>query len=272
MEDFLSRFAVALAKRKSVLCVGLDPALPTQRENQAIPKDYLNADEPRLNFCLDIIDRTSDYALAAKPNEQYLFGLTVEQHQVLSKQIKSSGLISIYDCKLGDIGDTAESKLFWVHRAGYDAITVHTQPGNLRQIVNLAHGYDPPIGILALTLMSNPEATKYFKESTLNGKPVFIAIAHDVEESQADGCVVGATGHVTESDIKAIRAIVGENRVFLIPGVGAQKGDPEKAMRTGGKNVLINVGRDIIYSGDPRKKAEEYCKLFNGIANSYGQT
>jgi orotidine-5'-phosphate decarboxylase len=53
---------------------------------------------------------------------------------------------------------------------------------------------------------------------------------------------------------------------MLVPGIGAQSGDPEKVIRAGGTNILINVGRDIIYSANPRRKSEEYCQLFRRIS------
>jgi orotidine-5'-phosphate decarboxylase len=274
MTSLLERFSNLLDRKNSVLCIGLDPALLRQRSQNVIPAKYLEHggnDEvrARLDFCLSIIEATAHFAIAAKPNEQYTRGFTKKDHQLLSRYIREHGLISIYDCKLGEIGDTAESNLFWIHEWGYDAITVYTQPGNLKEIVEIAHRYDPPVGIIALTLMSNKEAVKYFKESQWMGKPVYLAIAEDVRLACADGCVVGATGHVTEEDIKLIRKASGEDKVFLVPGVGAQKGDPEKVIRSGGRSILINVGRDIIYSDNPKHKASEYRETFNALRKAY---
>jgi len=274
MEEFLAKFKELLEKKNSVLCIGLDPAVPGQRRDNVIPNRYIDdfkgdRNEARLKFCFDIVDQTAKFAIAAKPNEQYLRGFDHDDHKRLTKYIQEHGLLSIYDCKLGDIGDSAESNLFWMHEWGYDAITVHTQPGNLEQVVNIARSYSPPIGVIALTLMSNQEAIKYMKESTHHEKPVYLCIAEDIRRTGADGCVVGATGHVTEEDIKSIRTECGEDKLFLIPGVGAQKGDPEKAIKAGGKNVLINVGRDIIYSPNPKDRAEYYFKIFGDLMNIY---
>ena len=272
MASLLERYAELMEDKDSVLCVGLDPALPRQRAKNIIASKYLDgADETeaKLNFCLDIINKTADSAIAAKPNEQYIKGFTTQQHRKLVEHIHSHNLLSVLDYKLGDIADTAESNLFWIHECGYDAITVHTQQGNLGEIVRMAHGYSPPIGIIALVLMSNPEAVKYMKEATLRGKPVYLAIAEDVKATGADGFVIGATGHVTEEDIRAVRSIVGEDKLALVPGVGEQKGDPEKVVRNIGRNVLINVGRAIIYSDDPGKISEEYNRMFNDAREKY---
>jgi orotidine-5'-phosphate decarboxylase len=268
MTDFMEKFSMLRKEKNSILCVGLDPALPRQRSENVIPLKYLkNVDEneAKLNFCLDIIEQTSDFCIAAKVNEQYVLGFTPQQHRKLTDFIGSNGLLSIYDCKLNEIGDTAESALFYHHEWRYDAITVSPFPGNLKEIVSAAHKYQPEIGILALTIMSNPEATKYMKNAKLSGKPIYAVIAEEIKECGADGCVVGVTAHITEDDIKLIRTTVGEDRILLIPGVGAQRGDPEKAIKAGGESILINVSRDLIYSNDPRGRAEEYCKMFNEL-------
>lgn len=263
--NFSERLVKIIKEKKSVLCVGLDPALPSQREKNVIPKEYLgeNENETRLNFCLKIIDQVSDYAVAVKVNDQYVKGFTSKDHKTITKYAKENSLVTIEDCKLGDISDTAESNLFWMNNWNYDAITVNPLPGNLKQITEIAHSYNPPMGLFVLTLMSNPEAAKYFKHATVSGKQFCLAIAEEVKECNADGCVIGATGHVTEEDIKAVRIIVGEDRIFLIPGVGKQRGDPEKIFRAGSANIIVNVGRDIIYSDNPKKKAEDYSKSLN---------
>jgi orotidine-5'-phosphate decarboxylase len=257
-----------LKEKETILCVGLDPALPQQRNTHTISEQYFQKatdEEARLNFCLDILEKTADFCVAAKPNEQYVRGFTTKQHQMLTDHIRKRGLLSIYDCKLGDIRDTAESAIFYFKKWGYDAITVNPFPGNLEELVKIAHEATSWLGIIVLTLMSNPEAEKLMRNANIGGRPVFAEIAKDVKKYSADGCVVGATGHVTSGDIKRIRDEAGEEKIFLIPGVGTQRGDPEKVIKVGGKNILINVGRDIIYSENPGEKAMEYYRKFNEI-------
>jgi orotidine-5'-phosphate decarboxylase len=269
---FIQRFEKNLKNRDTILCIGLDPALPGQRDKGVIPKQYLSnndENEARLNFCIDMVKEVANFCVAAKPNEQYLRGLTSANHQKLTDFIHKSGLLAIYDCKLGDIRDTAESALFYYHKWGYDAITLNPFPGNIEEVVEMAHKFTPQLGIIVLTLMSNPEAETFMKTARIAGTPLFLRIATDVKKYAADGCVVGATGHVTEKDLLHIRRLAGTDKVLLIPGIGTQRGDPEKVVKTGGDNILINVGRDIIYSSNPRGEAEEYCKLFNSIRNKH---
>jgi len=268
MKLFMELVEEVTKERKSILCVGLDPALPNQRKINTIPERYLKDGddaEARLNFCLDIIGEVAEFCSAIKINEQYVKGFNVEQHKILVKEAADKGLISIYDLKLGDIGESVNSAFFHIRRWGYNAVTVNPLPGNLIEIVKKAREKEPNIGVLTLTLMSNPEALKYFKKSKIDGKPLYLAIAEEVKASNGDGCVIGIAEHVTENEIRKVREIVGGEKVILFPGIGAQKGDPEKAAKAGGENILINVGRAIIYSRNPKEKAKEYNNLFNSL-------
>ena len=273
MTRFTERCLHFSEEKDSILCVGLDPALPRQRSQNTIPRKYVketDEDQARLEFCLDIIDQTGDLCCAYKPNQQYVWGFTKKQHKRLTTAIHKADAIPILDYKLNDIGATTESALFHIHECGYDATTFNPLLGNLQTIVNIAHKYKPQIGIIALTLTSNPEAVRYQKEATIVSKPIFVAIAEDVKKYRADGCVVGATGHVTEEDIRTVRAKAGEDKLFLIPGIGAQEGDAEKVIKTAGKNILINVGRAIIYSENPAERADQYNETFKKIRKQVG--
>ena len=72
------------------------------------------------------------------------------------------------------------------------------------------------------------------------------------------GAVVGAT---YPDELKIIRAILGEDIPFLIPGVGKQGGDVEKTVKYGtnkdGKMAIINSSRGIIFAGDDENFAEK---------------
>jgi orotidine-5'-phosphate decarboxylase len=230
--------------------------------------DVDDENQARLNFCLDLIDMVKDYAVAIKPNQQYIFGFTKKQHKELTNYIKNANLLSILDYKLNDIRATVESAIFHLSESKYDAITVNPFPGNLMEVVNLAHNYVKKLrgyelGIIVLTLMSNPEAVMFMKTAQINEVHLFRFISKQVKDCDADGCVVGATGHVTENDVKIIRKIAGSDKVLLVPGIGAQKGDLQKMLMAAGENVLINVGRDIIYSRNPKQRAREYYVMLD---------
>lgn len=235
-----------------LLCVAIDPALPGQRR-------AMTGSQDRVNFCVELVKQVADHCSVVKFNQQYLFGLTQNEHRRITDAAKKFGLISILDYKLCDIGDSVDSAIFHIANSGYDAFTFSPFAGNLGHATKSAHKVG--VGIIALTLMSNPEA------SWIGG--LFRKIANDVKKSGADGCVVGATGHVSRSDIRDVVRLAGGEKLFLVPGIGAQGGDAARVVNcfrdAGAKNLLLVVGRSIIYADDPEKAAERYCSEFSRL-------
>jgi len=245
-------------EKDSILCVGLDPAAENFSQEAISEKPG----ETILNFCLDIIENTSQYACAYKPNSQFLlFALDFKQLRELNKKIHERGCISILDHKLSDIGSTNLSAFYWIKKAGFDAFTFSPFAGNIREATLGAHKNN--LGIFVLTLMSNPESQWIQKESERKGIPLYKEIADIVRDSRSDGIVIGATDNVSTWDIREIREIVGEDTIFLCPGIGAQGGDAEFIITSAGENSLINVSRAIINDKNPADKAREFQELFN---------
>ena len=268
--SFLDKYQKAKSEKNSILCVGLDPIPPNLGNyigEPSIPSKFFvgaTIEEGVFNFCIELIDDVKDCCSAIKPNTQHLlFTLSNDKIKEINRIIHSEGLISILDHKLGDIGSTNSSALFWIKELGFDALTFSPFAGNIENTVQAAHDVD--LGLIVLTLMSNKESITTQKNTKYENTPVFKQIAKDVGLANADGCVVGATGHITVENIKDIRNIVGEDKIFLCPGVGAQGGDINNIIEYGGENILINVGRSIIYSDNPKREANEFNKAFNKI-------
>ncbi len=72
--------------------------------------------------------------------------------------------------------------------------------------------------------------------------------------------MVGAT---VPQKIAEVKQILGENVAIYSPGVGAQGGAAETAIKAGA-NYLI-VGREITNSDDPAKSARTLCDSIRGI-------
>jgi orotidine-5'-phosphate decarboxylase len=250
--SFRSKFAER-KEEKGVLCVNLDPALPEQKLKESIPLKYTRgctSSEARLNFCLDIIDVVKEHAVAIKPNLHFVSGFSEEQNRILTSHSKKAGLLSIKDCKLSDIDNSTSSGIFHLAAEGYDAITFNPLLGNLRESVRMANA--SKLGLIVLTLPSNPEAEPLMKHALLRRRPLYQVFAKQVKEADAEGCVVGATGHVTRDDVKAIVRLAGKDKVIFGTGIGAQGGDPSKFA---GTNAMISIGREIIYNENPRERA-----------------
>jgi orotidine 5'-phosphate decarboxylase subfamily 2 len=260
-KSFLSKFQEIYKEKRSILCVGLDPAVPSQRPNNTIPPGA-----SRIDFLLDLIEKVSPYCIAVKPNRQYLLGLKIADIQLLNKTAHDLGLLSIIDHKLSDIGSTNSSAIYWIKKEGFDALTFSPFAGNTRATAEAAH--DSGLGLIVLTLMSNAEAS-WMKTETIQGLPVYAFYANEVQK-WADGAVVGTTGHVNSKDIEKIKQII-DNKLILAPGVGAQGGNAEKLIKICGTDLLISASRAIMYNADPAKKAKEFNDHFNSLIKKYAQ-
>ncbi|MHA1628765.1 MAG: orotidine 5'-phosphate decarboxylase / HUMPS family protein [Candidatus Heimdallarchaeota archaeon] len=264
--DFLRKYEKAKEEKNSILCAGFDPAIPGQRKENVVPAKFLEKktlEEGILSFFEEFLERVQDYCCAIKPNNQYLFYLSLNAYQKLNRKIHDYGLVSILDQKIGDIGSTNDAGFYWMKKMGFDAVTHSPFAGNIKESITAAHAEG--LGLITLTLMSNPDAIYFMKEATLEGLKGYEFIAKKVGEYQGDGVVVGATGHVTKEDISTIRKLAGDETIMLVPGIGKQQGDLEKIINFGGTNILLNVSRAIMYAKDIGKAAETYNQKFNEV-------
>ncbi|MFH1199728.1 MAG: orotidine-5'-phosphate decarboxylase [Candidatus Micrarchaeota archaeon] len=264
--DFLEKLRQAKKSKASALCVGLDPASIFFKETDSIPRHYFEKNgeaDGMLEFCLDIVEKTAPHAAAFKPNAQYVMPFSLAQMQKLNKKIAESGSLSIYDLKLSDIGSTNESAAYWMKKAGFDAFTFSPFAGNVEETVGMAH--KSGLGVIVLALMSNPEAKFFMRESIVDNRKGYEWICSEAARTGADGVVAGATND--GSELADIREMIGQDTLMLIPGIGKQGGSLE-ALAKAGKNVLINVGRSLIYADDPAKAAADYKRKFNEVLPS----
>jgi len=255
---FYEKYLRATKEKGSFININLDPALPKQRKENVIPERYVSKDdtETLLNYSLDIIEQVSDYCCSIKPNTQYYLGHT-DILEKITKKTHKEGMLAILDHKLGDIGSTNGSALYWIKKMGFDAFTFSPFAGNTQKTVEKAH--ENNLGVIVLTLMSNPEAEKMMIDTTVNGQPYYLHTAKTVKEAEADGCVVGLTCFVEDVYIKNIQQVAGEKVVFLLQGIGPQGGQANKIRYV--QNPLVSLGRAVIYSDDPRKTVESYHEI-----------
>jgi len=245
---FADKLNAAWAKNRSALCVGLDPDL------SRIPASFLAEPEPIYNFNKAIIDATSRYVCAFKP--QIAFYSALEAEDQLKKTIAyirsaHPGLLVILDAKRNDIGSTAvayASEAFIRYDA--DAVTVNPLLG-FDSIEPFTATEDRGAAVLCRT--SNPGAAD-LQELQVDKNLVFSEYiarlaATAWNERNNVMLVVGAT---YPESIKKIREIA-PHLAFLVPGIGAQDGDLESVVRYGkwkhGNGLVISASRSVLYAG-----------------------
>jgi orotidine 5'-phosphate decarboxylase subfamily 2 len=246
---FRERLHAAAKSKDSWLCVGLDP------DPAKLPRAGDIAEEME-RFLLDVIDRTKDAAAAYKPNAAFFDTLGGPGHDVLATVIAAAGRAApvIVDGKRGDIGNTAKAYAAWgfdVLRA--DAMTVPPYMGR-DSVEPFASRAEKGVFVLART--SNPGSADVQSLRLDTGELVYERVVKlATGEWNPHGNVGLVAGATFPEELRRIRELAGPDVLLLIPGVGAQGGTAEHAMRFGananGDNALVNASRSILYSSDP---------------------
>lgn len=257
MRSFKSKLEASVAKNNSLVCIGLDPEL------SKLPESIAGQAEPLYKFNRAIIDATADVVCAFKPNSAFYesFGdHGIEQlHQTCDYILKKYPDVPIIlDAKRADIGTSNDHyAAFAFEHLGVDAITLHPYLGGEALEPFLAY---KDKGLIILCRTSNPGAAE-FQDLKIAGQELYKVVAHSVAKNwnSNDNCllVVGAT---YPEELAEVRAIVGDEMVFLVPGIGAQGGDLEKSLHAGlnskGEGLIISSSRGIIYASGGSDFAE----------------
>jgi len=232
-----------MKKKKSFLCVGIDPDL------DKIPAIFKNDKKPLVSFSRSIVENTINQAIAYKLNIAFFEALGPEGWEQLEEiaAFIPKECLFIADAKRADIGNTsAMYAKYFFERLGADAITLHPYMGidSLEPFMQYEEKWN-----IILGLTSNPGSEDIEMLQTSNGRYVYEEVLLKFGNAiNADHAmfVVGATH---PQKIQSIRNILPDH-FLLVPGIGAQGGDLESTIQFG-KNkfggILINVGRSIIY-------------------------
>jgi orotidine-5'-phosphate decarboxylase len=109
----------------------------------------------------------------------------------------------------------------------------------------------------------------------VKGKPLYEYVIRAAKKWNANGNIGLVVGATRPAELKRARSIV-PKMPFLIPGIGAQKGDLRSTVRYGcdkfGELAVINVGRGVIYASkgdDFAEKAREAALRYRGEINEY---
>jgi orotidine-5'-phosphate decarboxylase len=232
----------------SVLCVGLDPDM------SRVPDFFQSATGGIAKFCIDIIDATAEYVCAFKPQIAYFSAVAAErQLELVCEHIRDAhpDIPIILDAKRGDIGDTA--KLYAreaFERYGAHAVTVNPYLGT----DSLEPFFDyKDKGVFVLCRTSNAGSGE-FQSQLIDGLPLYQHVAKTAATKWAPrtdvGLVVGAT---YPEELAQVRELVGD-MPLLVPGVGAQGGDPQTVIRhaatSDGYGLVVNSSRAILFADE----------------------
>jgi orotidine-5'-phosphate decarboxylase len=230
--------AQAAKKKKSKIILAVDPKPGVKN--------------PKL-FAKKSITATADSVCAVKINLHLLLPLASRDMWDVTKLAHSHGLLCIADIKLNDIESTNQAALEQLAAMGFDAVIANPFMGTatLRSLAKKAKGLG--MGLIALVYMSHPDAGEGYGLRTEKGA-VYEMFLERAAKAGADGIVVGATQQ------EIIRKVKGAIAIYS-PGVGAQGGDVEKAVKSGADYLI--VGRSIVGSDDPAGAARDFMLRAN---------
>jgi orotidine 5'-phosphate decarboxylase subfamily 2 len=263
--SIIDKYNQRAQKINSLLCVGLDA------DFAKIPKCFLKNKFPQFEFNKWIIEETQEYASAYKPNSAFYEARgdqgIKELKMTMDYLIKNHpDIFTILDAKRADIGNTnngyVTSIFDWL---GFDAVTLHPYLGK-EALLPFLERKDK--GCIILSRTSNPGAGELqdleFGRLTSETKSLWQIVAEKVSTdwNKNKNCllVVGAT---YPAEMKKIRSLV-PDMTFLVPGIGAQGGDLESALKAGlnseGLGLIINSSRGIIFAENPKEEARKLCE------------
>ena len=287
--NFKQKLEKIVKKNNSLLCIGLDPDL------EKIPNHLLKENDPIFMFNKIIIDSTFNLVCSYKPNIAFYEAYGEKGHKSLKKtiehlQAKHSEIPIILDAKRADIANTSEMYAkavfdYW----NADAVTVNPYLG-FDSIEPFLKFKDR--GVIVLCRTSNRGASDFQDPKVpirihLRGglaltprdtlyEPLYVKVAKKIVEwnKMHNNClmVVGATW---PKQLKKVREIA-PNMFFLVPGIGAQRGDVEKTLKNGltkeRSGLIIHMSRQIIYASkteDFAQKSRHETRKLRDLINKY---
>lgn len=225
----------AAKKKKSRIILAIDPKPGTRNAK---------------GFAKKTICAVAGHVCGVKLNFHLLLPLSGRDVHDITKFAHSRRLLCIADIKLNDIDSTNEAAVANLAAMGFDAVIANPFMGSatLASLVKKAHGLG--LGVIALVYMSHPDAREGYGLEARQGS-VYRMFLERALGAGADGIVVGAT----QADI--LKEVKGKIAIYS-PGVGAQGGDVEQAVKNGSDYLI--VGRSIIEADDPAAVAKEMNK------------
>lgn len=270
----------SITRSGSLLCVGVDPVpdlLP-----HAIRASGRSIEEQVLEFSRQVIRATSMHAAAFKVNTAFFEALGRGGWEVLHDVCGEvpAEIPLIIDAKRGDIGNTAAMyarAIFSQLRS--DAVTLNPLMGLETFQPFLG---DPSKAVYGLVLTSNPGASEFLERRLLEGPGSPSASSAPAAPSAGASLAETIASHLAslqkeESTAATLGMVVGATRPevvsgvltafpeapLLIPGIGAQGGDPAEWRRILQHHPgipLFNASRSILYptAGHSEEAAERH--------------
>ena len=241
-----------------MLCVGLDPD----------PERIDGGASGALRHCLEVVRQTEEHVCCFKPNSAFWEQYGPDgMRALLELRAQTPTTPFLLDAKRGDMDNTmrAYARAVFVTLA-MDAATVSPYLGSdsIREFTR----YEDR-GVYVLCRTSNPGA-RDLQHLEADGRPFYAHVAELAESMSSAGnvgLVVGATAPAEVADVRRISHLP-----FLLPGVGAQGGDVDAAVRAAFNgdpaSSLVSASRSVLFAESPARAAAALKAQINSAAGA----
>ena len=289
--SFVDRLAEGMQAKGAPCAVGIDPlwerfSPALRREVGESPEDAAQAAAGLERFGALVVDAVADLVAAVKFQIAYYeiygsAGLAALERSIAAAS--AAGLLVIVDAKRGDIGATSQAyaRAFLsgspLSPLGGDALTLSPYLGSDSIEPFAALCRETGRGLFVCAKTSNPGGA-LVQDVTQDGRTVYERVAGFVAEAGEElmgtcgysnlGIVVGATA---AGPARALRRQVPKT-VFLMPGLGAQKGDAailREIVDGEGLGAVVAASRSVTFPhlfgdapGDPKTAIRAACRAF----------
>ena len=266
------KYDARAAEVQSLLCVGLDPA------PERLPPRFQHEPFPQFSFNQYVIEQTHRYVSAYKPNSAFYEARGAEGMHELEQTLRylreqHPDILIICDAKRGDNANSNAayaSALF--DRLGVDAVTLQPYMGSAVLAPFLARA-DKGCIVLCRTSSAHDDELQELRvqAGTAPPVPLWQTVAERVRDVwNARGNCMLVVGATRPEIMRRVRQLASE-LTLLSPGIGAQGGDLEQAVRAGinaaGRGLILSASRSVIFSDDPGAEARALRDAINRARN-----
>jgi orotidine 5'-phosphate decarboxylase subfamily 2 len=212
------------------------------------------------------VRETAEHVCCYKPNAAFWEQYGPDGWKALQelRDAIPAGVPLLLDAKRGDIGSTMAAYARAVFEVvGADAVTAWPYVGSdaLGELTRQADR-----GVYLVCRTSNPGAAD-LQHLESGGRPLYLHVAALADRLNAAGnvgLVVGATAPEQLAEVRSASRLP-----FLVPGVGAQGGDLERAVRAAWNgdeaSCLVSVSRSVLYADDPGREAAQLRRAIDAV-------
>ena len=253
--SYFDRLRALAKERQTLLCVGLDPD----------PDRIDGGVSGALRHCREVVRQVEEHVSCFKPNSAFWEQYGPDGWSALMELRESTpDTPFLFDAKRGDMDNTMRAYARAVFETmGMDAATVNPYLGtdSLQEFTRYADR-----GVYVLCRTSNPGAAD-LQHLDAEGKPVYMHVAELAERLNAKGNVALVVGATAPAQVAEVRRVT--NLPFLLPGVGAQGGDVEAAVRGAwngdSASCLVAASRSVLYAKSPSREAAALQAQINAV-------